>query len=166
MHYSRLAIILLFSACCAGLHAGEKPAPETPAVTNPPTKGDPDKKQLAKLKPLTEKEQSQLLTARLDGGMGYDFVNFSNMFIVKSQIALGRSVGLMTESADIQKVKLQSPFPESYQPTLRQFLDAIALQTSSEWKYDANAGNSSKPMSSKMNRLTGLPSSNSPRKRA
>ena len=39
-------------------------------------------------------------------------------------------------SDEIAESPLQSPFPASYEPTLREFLDTIALQTSSEWKYD------------------------------
>src|SRR5205085_11129590 len=51
-------------------------------------------------------------------------------------IHLGTGIGLMTSDTEIAELPLQSPFPASYQPTLREFLDAIALQTFSEWKYD------------------------------
>ena len=41
------------------------------------------------LKPLTEKEQEELLATRLKGGMGYSFSQFANMFLIPSRIYLG-----------------------------------------------------------------------------
>lgn len=88
------------------------------------------------IKPLTEEQQGRLLKERLDGGMSYSFVQFANMFFVKSRLDLGLCIGLMTPSKDVAKATLTSSFPEFYKPTLREFLDAIALQTFSCWKYD------------------------------
>jgi hypothetical protein len=53
-----------------------------------------------------------------------------------SRINLPCGVGLMTSSKAIAKAELQPVFPKFYRPTLREFLDAIALQTFSQWKYD------------------------------
>ncbi len=86
--------------------------------------------------PLTAEQQERLLGARLTGEMQYSFRQFANMFIVLSQLDLGCCVGLMTSSQEIADTKLQSPFPRFYKPTLREFLDALALQTFSQWKYD------------------------------
>ena len=91
------------------------------------------------IKPLTAEQQEQLLGARLDGGMGYSFARFANWFLVSSRIHFGTGVGLMTSDKEVAELPLQSPFPESYKPTLREFLDAIALQTFSEWKYDPSS---------------------------
>ena len=53
-----------------------------------------------------------------------------------SRINLPYGIGLITSSKEISNAELHPVFPESYKPTLREFLDAIALQTSLEWKYD------------------------------
>ena len=87
--------------------------------------------------PLTKSEQNKLLRRRLDGQMGLPFKAFANMFIVKSNLqGLGYTVGLMADSKTIADADLTSPFPEFYKPRLDEFLDAIALQTKSQWKYD------------------------------
>jgi len=85
---------------------------------------------------LSEDELKQLLGARLDGGMGRSFGQFANMFLVSSSLHFGTAVGLMSDNSKIIRTELQSPFPSSYSPTLREFLDSIALQTFSEWKYE------------------------------
>jgi hypothetical protein len=100
------------------------------------SKSDADDKTPPTIKPLTADEQQSLLNTRLDGGMGHAFGQFANMFLVSSRIHLGTGVGLMAASKKIAETPLQSPFPPSYKPTLREFLDAIALQTSSQWAYD------------------------------
>ncbi|HXT60303.1 MAG TPA: hypothetical protein VN699_16800 [Pirellulales bacterium] len=45
----------------------------------------------------------------------------------------------MSPSKEIGQSQLQPAFPQTYQPTLRELLDAIALQTSSQWKYDPSS---------------------------
>ena len=96
-------------------------------------------KPLVEIETLTNEQQAGLLGARLDGGMGFTFGQFANMFLATSRIHLEFGVGLMTSSREISGTTLQSPFPRSYKPTLREFLDAIALQTFSEWKYDPSS---------------------------
>jgi hypothetical protein len=95
-----------------------------------------DQKTPPTIRPLTADEQQKLLNTRLDGGMGNTFGQFANMFLVSSRINLGAGIGLMAASKEIAQTPLQSPFPPNYKPTLREFLDAIALQTSSQWAYD------------------------------
>ena len=90
----------------------------------------------ATIKPLTKEQQDRLLKKRLDGVMGNSFRQFSNMFLVMSRINLPYGVGLMTPSKEIEDTELQTVFPGFYKPTLREYLDAIALQTKSQWKYD------------------------------
>ncbi|HJT30630.1 MAG TPA: hypothetical protein VJ783_01090 [Pirellulales bacterium] len=71
--------------------------------------------------------------------MGPNFNDFAKMFLVTSRFNLDYGVGLMTPSKAIAKRPLVSPYPSSYKPTLRELLDAIALQTFSQWKYDPSS---------------------------
>ena len=75
----------------------------------------------------------------MNGRMGDSFNKNTNMFLAMSRIDVQYGVGLMTSSKEIAGLPLQSPFPQSYRPTLREFLDAIALQTSADWKYDPSS---------------------------
>jgi len=105
----------------------------------PTTKKNPaapaDQAEPTKVTPLTDEQINKLLAQRLDGGAsGLPFSSFANMFFVTSSLNLGRTVGLMTEEKEIADAELTSTFPAFYRPTLRELLDAIALQTSSEWK--------------------------------
>jgi hypothetical protein len=88
------------------------------------------------VKPLSKEQQDDLLKQRISGGMGPTFSDFANVFLVLSRLKLSYGVGLMTTAKEIAAAELQSPFPKSYEPTLRELLDAIALQTFSQWKYD------------------------------
>jgi hypothetical protein len=102
----------------------------------------PERKQIAeapagsKVKQLSKEEVDHLLAQRVEAGLGFNFAQFANMFLVNSNVMLGQSVGLVTGSEKISKSPLMSPFPQFYKPTLRELLDAIALQTFSDWKYD------------------------------
>ena len=108
--------------------------------TSPPNpERDKEKKAQSTIKPLTEAEQKELLATRLKGGMSYSFRQFANMFLVSSRLQIGTGVAIVTSDKKIAGLPLQSPFPASYQPTLREFLDAIGLQTFSEWSYDPSS---------------------------
>jgi hypothetical protein len=85
--------------------------------------------------PLTEKELDRLLAHRLNPGMQDTFAQFSNMFFALSRIQLPKAIALSAKSERVAATPLSSPFPASYKPTLREFLDAIALQSMSEWSY-------------------------------
>lgn len=85
--------------------------------------------------PLPPEKLAALLTKRLDGGLGHTFDRFANMFLVKSQFDLPVAVGLTTPADSVAQIELMPVFPASYRPTLKEFLDAIALQTGTEWKY-------------------------------
>jgi|GEM_PF-1111361 len=87
------------------------------------------------LKLLSPAELEKLLGMRLKGGMEGKMNQFANMFFVESRIELGTCITLSGESKEIGATELQPVFPSSYQPTLREFLDVIALQTSSAWSY-------------------------------
>ncbi|WP_298868350.1 hypothetical protein [uncultured Gimesia sp.] len=103
------------------------------------SKVDKEKKPAATLKPLTAKQQTELLGFRLKAGIGGTFSRFANMFMVSSRLALGTGVGLMTSSKEIAETPMFTPFPDSYKPTLRELLDTLALQTHSKWKYDPSS---------------------------
>jgi hypothetical protein len=136
----------------------EKPATDPPSSTPPAPlavsagadpaeadtadgKEDEDTDETASqgIQPLTDEEQEKLLASRLDGGMSFTFRQFANQFLVTSRFQLSQGVGLMTLSKEISNLPLQSPFPSTYKPTLREFLDSIALQTFSEWEYDPSS---------------------------
>jgi len=85
--------------------------------------------------PITQTQLISILQERLDGSLGDTFSQFSNMFLVRSQQELTRAVVLSASDGAVSETILMPVFPSSYQPTLREFLDAIALQTNAEWKY-------------------------------
>lgn len=87
------------------------------------------------LKVLSPAELDKLLQDRLNGSLSYSAKQFANMFFVRSRIDMGCSVALSFDDAEIAETELQSVFPEFYQPTLRELLDTIALQTFSTWSY-------------------------------
>ena len=111
----------------------------TAAEPAPPKAGpaaEAGKPSVATLKPLSKEQQDKLLVARLDGGLGQTFHDFANVFLVVSRVKLPSGAGLMTSSPEIAQTQLHPVFPTFYKPTLRELLDVLALETSSEWKYD------------------------------
>ena len=130
---SSLALAMVLVTPCSPVST----AAESPAKAKPATEAK--KRTPAFIKPLTKEQQDKLLRERLDGGMGNSFSQFANRFLVMSRINLLCGVGLMTASPEIAKTELQPVFPKFYKPTRREFLDMIALQTSSDWKYDATS---------------------------
>src|SRR5262249_575814 len=115
-----ISAILAASACRVGVAA-------------PP---DHEEQSSSSIVPLTAEQLDELLGSRLDAGMQGTFSQFANMFFVASRISLPKAVALATPSERVSEAELMSPFPSTYQPTLREFLDSIAMQTLSEWKYD------------------------------
>ena len=128
-------LVSLFLSASIGL-GQEKPAsekPTTPAATGKEEKYD----KKVPLKVLKPDELERVLQRRLSGGLGYVFKQFANMFFVKSAMDTGCSVGLSSTDDAITGTELQPVFPPFYKPTLRELLDAIALQTFSAWSYRA-----------------------------
>jgi hypothetical protein len=89
----------------------------------------------AKTVPLSDTQLVSLLAERLDGSMGDTFAQFANMFLVRSHLDLTHGIVLSTPDDSVAEAELMSVFPRAYQPTLREFLDAIALQTHTRWQY-------------------------------
>ena len=110
--------------------------PDSPAADEPASALDPENRKMPRLATLSDEELKKLLDFRVVGGMGMTFGQFSNMYLVQSRLNIGVGIGLMADDRKIARTELRSPFPESYHPTMREFLDAVALQTFSEWKYD------------------------------
>lgn len=141
----------LTAACCL---AGSAWAEETPDQTPPKASNAEGEKPAATLKPLSQQQQDELLQTRLkgspfsrgpwagvpwEGGAVKTFGQFANVFLVMSRVQLPYGVGLMAASREVSQAEFHPVFPEFYEPTLRELLDAIALQTSSEWKYDPSS---------------------------
>jgi hypothetical protein len=114
------ALLIAFTIALPSIASAASPESEENAVT---------------IVPLTDAELEALLSHRLEGGMQGTFAQFSNMFFVGSGIRLPKAIALAAKSDRVAATPLNSPFPTSYKPTLREFLDAIALQTISEWSY-------------------------------
>lgn len=102
---------------------------------------------LAEIKPLTDEQLRRLLDTRLNETMSQmmaqsanqPFGQFANMFLAFSTMTVGRGVGLMTPDHEVSKRTVQSPYPLSYRPRLREVLDSLALQTFSKWSYDPSS---------------------------
>jgi hypothetical protein len=88
------------------------------------------------VKPLTKEQLNKLLHLRIDGKMADSFERLSNMFFVSSRQQTPYSIALVGTSEEIIQSLLLSPFPSSYKPTVREYLDSLAIQTKSEWQYD------------------------------
>ena len=106
---SGLVITSAFATACPKLHA----APPVPRKTEPAAKAADRPSPSTLLKPLTKGQQDKLLKERLDGGMGYSFRSFSNMFLVTSRIKLSFGVGLMTSSRKSRKPNCNKCFRSS-----------------------------------------------------
>lgn len=79
---------------------------------------------------LTPEQQSAFLAERTSGGMMGTFDSYCSFLFAINDVAIH------TESNEINQTRLNSPFPESYQPTWKEVFDCIARQTKSSWKYD------------------------------
>ena len=84
-----------------------------------------------------------ILEQRMAGGMGVPFAQLQNAQLKSNHQGERRSISIQTNSDKISKTVLVSQFPSFYKPTLRQFLDAIALQTHSQWNYNAGKSENS-----------------------
>ena len=101
--------------------------------------------------PLTKEQLPTLLDKRVPPVMDLPFIQFTQMLLVPIQPRSGakrdgQAISLASTSDKIAKTFLRSPFPEFYRPTLRQFLDEIAWQTNSNWKYNADEKNAQKKL--------------------
>ena len=89
----------------------------------------------APLKLLSTEEQTKLLAERLEGSLGGAFGPFASMFMLRSRVEIGTSIGLKDATSGLTETQLQAVFPDFYKPSLKELLDTIALQTSTSWSY-------------------------------
>jgi hypothetical protein len=96
---------------------------------------------MTRLKMLPQPAIEKLLAGRLNGFLAPNqpFVDFMSEFFVRSKLDLNMSIGVASKSAQINAAVLEPAFPANYKPTLRELLDAIALQTNSKWSYEESA---------------------------
>lgn len=130
-----LSAIFLIASMNFSLSASAADSPGEASSANE-QKNEDAKLHKIDVKPLSKDELEKLLSTRFTGAIGNTFGQFSNVFFVSSAINLGTSIGLLSDDATIVKTKLEPAFPKSYEPTVKEFLDAIALETGSKWRYD------------------------------
>lgn len=103
--------------------------------TTPLKKGTSPKEFELKVKILNPTQLNALLKQRLNGTLGDNFGQFSNMFFVRSRIDLDTGIALTTKAPGVTECQLEPAFAYNYKPTLRELLDAIALETGTRWVY-------------------------------
>ena len=85
-----------------------------------------------KRSPLTNDQQKEFLARRLkSGAISGTFGAFGSFLYAALDIAIH------TNDKEISDTDLHSAFPDFYKPTIKEMLDAIALQTRSSWSYDS-----------------------------
>jgi hypothetical protein len=81
-------------------------------------------------KALTPEEQVAFLARRTPGGMMGTFDGYCSLLYAVHNVAIH------TDSQEVNRTSLHSPFPDFYKPTWRERFDSIARQTRSSWTYD------------------------------
>lgn len=132
----RFVIILL--AFCLFMPHSVLPADDQASSSDaePVSALQPENVPNTRIEVLSEEDLTRLLDARVTNQPSGTFGPFANMFLVSSRIQLGIGTALVTQNRKIAVASLQSPYPETYHPTMRELLDLIALETSSKWKYE------------------------------
>ncbi|MEW6349449.1 MAG: hypothetical protein AB1646_10340 [Thermodesulfobacteriota bacterium] len=81
------------------------------------------------IEPLNPEQQKELLAKRITPGMGMALEPYLSLLYALHRVPIYFDVKGQDEN------KLESPFPDFYQPTWAEFFDAIARQTGTRWKY-------------------------------
>lgn len=118
------------------IDAAPKQRPADVTADGSDSEGGQAEPQVGELVPWTDERLAELLSGRIDGGIGGSFSSFAKQFLVMSRLQIGPGVGIMTASREVSQTELQPVFPEFYHPTLRELFETVALQSKSEWKYD------------------------------
>lgn len=113
-----------------GVSPGPPPPEEGAASTAPPT-SQPTSSAAAAHWIADPANREELLATRVRTGMMLG--NFRSMNSIWHAIF---DVPVSADSDEIAEARLRSPFPEFYQPTWREYFDAIARQTFSSWRYE------------------------------
>jgi len=81
---------------------------------------------------ISESEQKALLATRLEKSpIQGNFGSFGSLLFAFYDLAIH------TDYKDVGAIKLGSPFPTDYQPTWKEVFDSVAIQTRTNWSYDA-----------------------------
>lgn len=129
---SAVGVVLLGSGVGFGLRAqnsepqtSTRPASDIPASR--PSTQPAGTSELSRHEPFL---RSRLRTGMMLGS----FNSMASMWYAVMDVTVS------AETSEIGDVQLDSPFPKSYQPTWREYFDAIGRQTGSVWKYrEANS---------------------------
>jgi hypothetical protein len=82
-------------------------------------------------KALSKEEQTAFLAKRTPSGMMLgSFDGYCSLLYATQDVCIH------TESEEVNRTSLHSPFPEFYKPTWAELFGAIARQTKSSWNYD------------------------------
>ena len=137
--HNRLLAISLSFLTAAGALGALSGIGGLPAFAQAETKETPKTPEvfLLKVKVLDKDALNKLLDERLEGSINGSLNEFANMFFVRSKIDLNTCIGLTVTDPARGNAPLEPAFPSTYRPTLREFLDAIALQIKSRWTYEA-----------------------------
>ena len=85
----------------------------------------------AERKSLSPEQQTDFLAKRTSGVMVGTFDGYCSMLYAVQDVAIH------TDSEQINKTSLNSPFPRFYKPTRKELFDSISRQTQSSWEYDS-----------------------------
>lgn len=124
--FSTLALAAAAPTCAqVRIQMHKEPNAKAPAIFKQP------------IKTLSKDELQKFLSQRIDGRISNGtFRDFSNMYFVMSRIEIGKSIALATDDKDVSTAYLEPAYPASYQPTVQELLDAVALQSDSRWVYE------------------------------
>jgi hypothetical protein len=134
-----IVVLMVSSGCTPTMQATGDQAGANAGSTEPAIASGEDSANNASIvpPPLDQKRLERLLNRRVDGGMTpSNFSQFANHLLATSDADVGVRLNLSASTKAIAETELQSPFPRFYRPTVRELLDAISLQTFSEWTYD------------------------------
>jgi hypothetical protein len=83
---------------------------------------------------MTPKELESFLQKRTSGNMMGSFSDFGSLLWAVYE------VGIWSDDKSIGDLPVQSPYPEDYKPTWKEFMDVLARQVECTWRYDPKTG--------------------------
>jgi hypothetical protein len=93
------------------------------------------------LKPYSEASLSKILNERVETIEGVDrlsFDAFGDKVLAGTSADLSAGIYMTTNNAEIKRHILFPAYPKKYWPTVKEYLDLIALQCGARWSYDRN----------------------------
>lgn len=83
---------------------------------------------------MTPKELESFLRKRTSSSMMGNFSDFGSLLWAVYE------VGIWSDDKSIGELPVQSPYPEDYNPTWKEFMDVLARQVECTWRYDHKTG--------------------------